>query len=147
MRLCFQKLGLHSITPHWQKTPPGLLLVLVWQGACSPRHTIKVLTTYLLQFFYLLFLLYFVLFYIGSFYFNQYSAHEVTAKSKLRFCLFVILLFLLPQLVSIRNEELQTNPDHINYINTRLWLQADNHHTIIWCNPLSVLICQTSTWE
>ena len=31
-----------------------------------------------------------------------------TAESKLRFCLFVILLFPLPQLVSIRNEDLQT---------------------------------------
>ena len=31
-----------------------------------------------------------------------------TAKSELRFCLFVILLFLLPQLVSIRKEDLQT---------------------------------------
>ena len=31
-----------------------------------------------------------------------------TAKSELRFCLFVILLFLLPQLVSARNEDLQT---------------------------------------
>ena len=31
-----------------------------------------------------------------------------TAKSELRFCLFVILLFLLGQLVSIRNEDLQT---------------------------------------
>ena len=30
------------------------------------------------------------------------------AKSGLPFCLFVILLFLLPQLVSIRNEDLQT---------------------------------------
>ena len=30
------------------------------------------------------------------------------AKSELRFCLFVILLFLLPQLVSIRKEDLQT---------------------------------------
>ena len=65
-----------------------------------------------------------------------------TAKSELRFCLLVILLFLLPQLVSIRNEDLQTNPDH-----TRLWLQADNHHTIVSCNPLSVLIWQTFTRE
>ena len=31
-----------------------------------------------------------------------------TAKSELRFFLFVILLFLLPQLVSARNEDLQT---------------------------------------
>ena len=30
------------------------------------------------------------------------------AKSELRFSLFVIFLFLLPQLVSIRNEDLQT---------------------------------------
>ena len=43
-----------------------------------------------------------------------------TAKSELRFCFFVILLFLLPQLVSIRKEDLQANPDHINYISTRL---------------------------
>ena len=70
-----------------------------------------------------------------------------TAKSELRFCFFVILLFLLPQLVSIRNEDLQTNPDHINYISTTLWLQEENHHTIVWCNPLSVLICRTSNRE
>ena len=31
-----------------------------------------------------------------------------TAKSELGFCLFVILLFLLLQLVSTRNEDLQT---------------------------------------
>ena len=31
-----------------------------------------------------------------------------TAKSGLRFCLFVILLFFLPQLVSIRNKDLRT---------------------------------------
>ena len=31
-----------------------------------------------------------------------------TAKSELRFCLFVILLFLLPQLISARKEDLQT---------------------------------------
>ena len=30
-------------------------------------------------------------------------------------------------------------------MSTRLWLQADNHHTIVWCNPLSVLIYQTFT--
>ena len=63
-----------------------------------------------------------------------------TARSELRFCLFVILLLLLLQLVSIRNEDLQTNPNL-----TRLWLQAGNHHSIVWWNPLSVLIQQTFT--
>ena len=113
--LCFQKLAFRSITPHQQKTP--------WSSACpslvgsrSPRHTIEVLTTYLLQFFYLLFILCFVLFYIGIFTLTNTVRTKVakTAKSELRFCLFVILLLLLPQWVSIRNEDLQINPDCIN---------------------------------
>ena len=88
---------------------------------CSPRHTIEVLTTYLLQFFYLLFILCFVLFYIETFILTNTVRTKVakTAKSELRFCLF-ILLFPLPQLVGIRNEDLQTNHDRINF-NKRLW--------------------------
>ena len=119
--------------------------------ARSPRHTIEVLTTYLLQFF--LFIIHFVFCVIlhRNFFFWPMNAMRSkvakTAKSELRFCFFVILLFRLPQLVSIRKEDLQTNPDHINYISTRLWLQEENHHTIVWCNPLSVLICRTSNRE
>ena len=97
--------------------PLVFCLPIVWREARSPRQTIEVLTTYLLQFF--LFIIHFVLSFIlnMNFYFDQYSAHPVakTAKSELRFCSFVILLFLLLQLVSIRNEDLQTNPDRINY--------------------------------
>ena len=56
-------------------------------------------------------------------YLDQYNAHKSCQNCwkqiKLHFCLFVILLFLLLQLVSIRNEDLQTtkstekaNTDH-----------------------------------
>ena len=50
---------------------PMAMVVVGGVRARSPRHTIEVLTTYLLQFFYLLFILCFVLFYIGIFSFDQ----------------------------------------------------------------------------
>ena len=73
-------------------------LPIVWQGACSPRHSIEILPTYLLQFFIYYFILCFVLFYIGIFILTNTVPTKVAknAKSELHFCFFVILLFLLP---------------------------------------------------
>ena len=84
-----------------------LLLIFSW-GARSPRHIIKVLTTYLLQIFLLIinfvFLFCFVL--NRTYIWTKTVRTDVakTAKSELRFCLF-IFLFLLPHLVSIRDED------------------------------------------
>ena len=60
-----------------------------------------------------------------------------TAKSEQRFCLFVISLFLLPQLVRIRNEDLQTqNQTASAIIGTRIRLllpqlvELHKHYTL-----------------
>ena len=141
---CFQKRALPFVTPHREKTH--------WSSACPslaggtpPTSYHRSFNKLFITIFLFIIPFVFCFIYIGNFYLDQYSAHEVTAKSELCFCLFVILLVLLRQLISIRNEDLQTNPDYINYISTRLWLQADNHHTIVWSNHLSVPICRTST--
>ena len=95
--------------------PYGLPTSLTLARARSPRHIIKVLITCLLQYFlftYSLFVLYLFCFILNIvFIWTNTVRTEVakTVKSEFScvFCLFVILLFLLPQLVSIRNEALQ----------------------------------------
>ena len=108
---CFQNLAFPSSYSSPTEDPLVFCLPIVWWGACPPRHTIEVFTTYLLHFFFLLlFILYFVLFLIRIFILTNTVRTKVAqaAKSELRFCFFVIFLILLSQLVSTRNEGLQT---------------------------------------
>ena len=87
---------------------PGLLLTHSLAGVRFPRNTIEVLRTYLLQFFFIYYS-FCVLFLIGIFILTNTVRTQVakTGKSQLHFYLFVILLFLLLQLVSVRSENLQ----------------------------------------
>ena len=146
-----------------RRSPDVLLAHCLAGSALSTPYHRRFTNLFITIFFILLSILCFVLFWIGIFVFTNTVHTKVakTAKGELRFCFFVILLFLLPHLVSIRNEDLQTIPDRIHsnkrpwyvgyyhtwwsYISTRLWLQADNHQTVVWCNLLPVLICWTST--
>ena len=86
--------------------PPGLLPTHCLAGARSPCHTIEVLTTCLLHFFYLLFILYFCFILNRNFLLGPVLCASKLLKLLKANC--VILLFLLPQLVSIRNKDLQT---------------------------------------
>ena len=77
-----------------------------------PRHIIEVLATCILRFFYLFIIHFVFLFYFDYdfFFFWTNTVGTVvakTAKSDLRFWLFVILLFLLPHFVSSMNKDLQ----------------------------------------
>ena len=96
------------IIPHQQKIP--------WSSAYPQSGGGTLPTPYHRSFkklFITIFLIYYsfcVLFLIGIFILTNTVRTQVakTAKSQLHFYLFVILLFLLLQLVSIRSEDLQT---------------------------------------
>ena len=114
---CFQNLVFSFIPHHWQKTP-GILPTHSLEGGTLPTPFHRSFSNIFITIF--LFIIYFVFcFILNRIFFNWTNTVRTkvakTAKSELRFCLFVILLFLLPPLVSIRNKDLQKqNPDHIN---------------------------------
>ena len=140
----FQNHVFSFIPHHWQKTP-GLLPAHSLEGGTLPTPFHRSLSNIFITIF--LFIIYFVFcFILNRIFFNWTNTVRTkvakTAKSELRFCLFVILLFLLPPLVSIRNKDLQKqNPDHINY-NKRPWY-ASYYPT--WWNYIDSGLRQTTT--
>ena len=140
---CFQNLVFSFIPHHWQKTP-GLLPTHSLEGSTLPTPFHRSFSNIFITVF--LFIIYFVFcFILNRIFFNWTNTVRTkvakTAKSELRFCLFVILLFLLLPLVSIRNKDLQKqNPDHINY-NKRPWY-ASYYPT--WWNYIDSGLRQTT---